>query len=65
MKISHFEKEAYFILRTHGEDIIQATGAEFEKIEDGAFLITATDDNVKLELEEAQDRYYYFAEDGF
>ena len=65
MKISHFEKEAYFILRTHGEDIIQATGAEFEKIEDGAFLITATDDNVKLELEEAQDRYYYFAEEGF
>lgn len=65
VKISDFEKEAFFILRTHGEDIRQATGAEFVKIEDGAFLITATEDNVKLELEEAQDRYYYFAEDEF
>lgn len=63
LKISHFEKEAYFILRTHGEDIKQATGAEFEKIEDGAFLITATEENVQLELEETEGRYYYFAED--
>lgn len=63
LKISHFEKECYFILRTHGEDIKQATGAEFEKIEDGAFLITATQENVKLELEKVQGRYYYFAED--
>lgn len=63
LKVSHFEKEAYFILRTHGEDIKQATGAEFEKIEDGAFLITATEENVQLELEEAEGRYYYFAED--
>lgn len=62
VNISHFEKECYFVLRTHGEDIKEATGAEFEKIEDGAFLITATEENVQLELEEAQDRYYYFAE---
>ncbi len=59
LHISHFEEEASFILRTHGEKIERAKGAEFEKIEDGAYLITATDSDVRLELEEAQGRYYY------
>lgn len=63
LNISNFEEEASFILRTHGEKIEHATGAEFEKIEDGAYLITATEADVKLELEEAQDRYYYFEKD--
>ncbi len=60
LHISNFEKEASFVLRTHGEKIEQAKGAEFEKIEDGAYLVTATEPEVQLVLEEAHDRYYYF-----
>ncbi len=60
LHISNFEKEASFVLRTHGEKIEQAKGAEFEKIEDGAYLVTATEPEVRLTLEEAHDRYYYF-----
>lgn len=60
LNISNFEKEASFILRTHGEKIERAKGAEFEEIEDGAYLVTATERKVRLELEEAHDRYYYF-----
>ncbi len=63
LHISNFEKEASFILRTHGEKIEQAAGAEFEKIEDGAYLVTATEREVRLDLEEAHDRYYYFEDD--
>lgn len=57
--ISNFEEEAWFILRTHGEELKSANGAEFEKIEDSAYLITATSPNVQLELEGEQERYYY------
>lgn len=63
LEISNFEEEAWFILRTHGEGIRQATGAEFAKIEESAYLITATEPNVQLELEEEQGRYYYFEKD--
>lgn len=59
LHISNFQEEAWFILRTHGEDIKYAQGAEFEKIEDGAYLITATQSQVQLELEGEQERYYY------
>lgn len=59
VRISDFQDEAWFILRTHGEEIKYAKGAEFEKIEDGAFLITATEPEVQLELEGEQERYYY------
>lgn len=59
VRISDFQDEAWFILRTHGEEIKYAKGAEFEKIEDGAYLITATEAQVQLELEGEQERYYY------
>lgn len=61
LNISNFEEEAWFIFRTHGEAIKRVEGAEYEKIEEGAYLITATDANVRLELQEAQERFYYFA----
>lgn len=63
LEISNFEDEAWFILRTHGEGIRQAKGAEFAKIEESAYLITATEPKVQLELEEEQGRYYYFEKD--
>lgn len=63
LDISNFEEEAWFILRTHGEGIKQATGAEFTRIEESAYLITATEPKVQLELEEEQGRYYYFEKD--
>lgn len=59
LELSNFQEEAWFILRTQGEDIKYAKGAEFEKIEDGAYLITATEPKVQLELEGEQERYYY------
>lgn len=59
LDISNFEEEAWFILRTHGEGIKQATGAEFTQIEESAYLITVTEPRVQLELEEEEGRYYY------
>ncbi len=61
LNISNFEEEAWFIFRTHGESIKRVEGAEYEEIEEDAYLITATDSNVRLELQEAQERFYYFA----
>ena len=59
LHIDNFNEEAWFILRTHGEDIKEAVGATFEKMEDDAYLITATDQEVQLKMEEVQTRYYY------
>lgn len=59
LDISNFEEEAWFILRTHGEEIMEAQGASFEKIEENAYLIGAYDSKVVLKLEES-DQYYYY-----
>lgn len=60
LDISNFDGEAWFILRTHGEEIAEAQGADFEKIEEGAYLIGAYDSKVVLRLEESDQCYYYY-----
>ncbi len=51
LNISNFDKEAWFILRTHGEEITEAWGATFEKLEEDAYLIGATESEVVLKME--------------
>lgn len=59
LHISGFDEEAWFMLRTHGEAIKDAKGASFEKVEDDVYLVTATESEVQLEMEEAEPRFYY------
>ncbi len=40
----------YFMLRTHGEEIVSMSKGSFEKIEDDAFLITLDDDETEIYL---------------
>ncbi|GHU42562.1 hypothetical protein FACS1894111_06700 [Clostridia bacterium] len=53
-----FAGEAYFILRTHEEEIASITGATYLPIEEDAYLMQATEENVTITLEPKQVLYY-------
>lgn len=59
LDIAEFKGEAWFILRTHGEEIVSAKGASWEKIEKDAYLIEASESQVQLELRETSQTFYY------
>lgn len=42
--------DGWFLLRTHGEDIVEAQNAEYEKLEESAYLIHTLSDKVELRL---------------
>lgn len=51
LKISSIEDKAYFILRTHMENIASVSGGTYKKIEDDAYLIEAQQTDVEITLE--------------
>lgn len=55
----NFGEEAWFILRTHGEEITETAGANYDKIEEGAYLIELTSATAQIRLGNADKRYYY------
>ncbi len=50
LTIDNFDEEAYFILRTHGKEIDSISGATYEEISDGAYLLTITESYVEIYL---------------
>ncbi len=59
LDISGLEDEAWFVLRTHGEEIAQVEGASWKKIEQDAYLLTATESRVSITLKQERQMYYY------
>ncbi len=57
--LSNFEDSAWLILRTHGEEIEGAVGADAVEIEEDAYLIKAKSREVQLKLKDTNKRYYY------
>ena len=51
VKISNRSGDVWFLLRTHSESVCGIVGGDYEKIEDGAYLICAHEDEVKIEVE--------------
>ena len=58
IKLSDFEKRAWLLLRIHGEEIGDITGAAFKQIEKGVYLIEAESSHVEIELKEKKLYYY-------
>ena len=50
LAVSGTQGSAYFILRTHGEEIQSISGGHAEKIEDGAYLISAEQESLEIDL---------------
>lgn len=50
LTVTNARSDAWFLLRTHGEDIEEAWNAEYEKLEEDAYLIHTLSDNVELQM---------------
>lgn len=59
MQVKNRGEDTWFILRTHGEDIAYVDGAEYEKIEENAFLLKITAHFVTIRLEPSEDVLHY------
>ena len=59
LQLENFGEEAWFLLRTHGEEIVSAEAAEYDRIEEGAYLVKALSNQVELTLQNTDKRYYY------
>lgn len=55
VQISGVEGETYFILRTHGEEIADAQGATFKKMEKDAWLVCAQGTEVTLYMKRSKE----------
>ena len=62
VKIANFEKEAWFLLRTHDESIKEINGASYEKVEKNVYLINAFSSHVEIEVK--KNELYYYEEKG-
>ena len=51
--------DSYFVLRVHGEEVTAVSGRSYEKIEDGWYLLTVTDDTAEVTLEQTDHADYY------
>ena len=58
LKIQNFDEDGYFILRTHDEDIQSVKGGTFEKIENNAYLIHASQDTVVIRMKKNEKPFY-------
>lgn len=59
LSVDNLQTEAWFILKTNNNDIKEVIGAEYKLIEDDAYLLRITDENVRIYLEEEAKPYYY------
>ncbi len=59
LQVENLTGDAWFVLRTHNENIQQISGAEATKLEDGAYLLKITNSVVRIQLEPAEGPYYY------
>ena len=51
--------DLWFILRTHGEEVISVQGGDFKKIETDAYLIRASQEKLTITCKPEDSLYYY------
>lgn len=59
VEVSDFEHEAFFILRTHDEQLKDISGGSFEKMEENVYLICAEEEKIQITLENDRHLEYY------
>ncbi|MBQ7161391.1 MAG: DUF2194 domain-containing protein [Clostridia bacterium] len=56
LRANGFDKQAFFILRTHNEEVQSVSGGSFKRIEKDAYLITAESEKVEIELSSSLEK---------
>ncbi len=59
VNLSNQTGENWFILRTHGESIVDIKGGSWEQLEEDAYLIRTSSSEMVIELDRASEFYYY------
>lgn len=59
-EIANFEKEAFFILRTHGEKVVSVENGTFVQLEKNVWLIGAEAKKIAITLENEHEIKYYY-----
>lgn len=54
IKLEHLNEDAWLVLRLHGEQIADITGAEYKKLEEDAYLLHAFDAQITIVVEQPQ-----------
>ncbi len=59
VQVENLKEEAWFILRIHGEEIEEISGAQAYELEEGAYLLQITEPIIRIQLKDAEGPYYY------
>ncbi len=59
VSVESLYEEAYFILRTHNEEIESMEGGTYEMIEEGAYLLTLTQEEAVIMLKTETNSFFY------
>ena len=59
MQVSGDEGVKWFLLRTHNEAVSRVEGGSWKQLEEGAYLISAEEEEVSITLEPADERYFW------
>ena len=62
--VSNVDQDAWFVLRTHGKDIVAADGAEYTKLEKDAYLVHSVGEKMQLTLGKSEDILEYSTTKG-
>lgn len=59
LHVDSSDGDSYFVMRLHGTEIAEISGGSYEEIENGWYLITASDNEVEIQLEQLNQASYY------
>ena len=59
IQVENFDKEAWVLLRTHGEAIKEMEGGDWQEAEKNAYLLHLTEDTAVITLQPRHELYYY------
>lgn len=58
LQVEKNQDEVWFILRTHGEEIVSVTGGQYENIEEDAYLICTSEEKLAIKMKQKGSLYY-------
>lgn len=58
LQVEKNQDEVWFILRTHGEEIVSVTGGRYENIEEDAYLICTSEEKLAIKMKQKGSLYY-------
>lgn len=59
LSVQSHEEESFFVLRLHGEEISSISGASYQELGDGWYLLSVSGDHAKIQVKQTAHAGYY------